>query len=115
MHRDLNKDKVTLMKKFWLIPLWLCVVSLLAPSAALAKGKGKKNATGSQPNVFAQYDANGNGVLDPDEKEAIRKAFANGDQNLKVYDTNGDGKLSDDEIAKIQPPPEPTKGKKKKR
>ena len=51
------------------------------------------------------YDKNHNGVIDEDEKEAIRKDYAadpNGD--LKHFDKNGDGKLDDEEITAIKPP-----------
>jgi len=66
---------------------------------AFAKDKGKKN---KGTDVFAKYDKNANGKLDPDEVEAVKKAFAT-DPDLKQYDTNNDGKLDDNEVAAIKP------------
>lgn len=91
---------VGLMKKLWLIALSIGLIGLAAPSPVLA---GKGNKGNKQPGVFEQYDKNANGVLDTDEKEAILKAFKDGNADLKVYDTNSDGKLSDEEIAAIKP------------
>ena len=87
------------MKKFHLVVVGLCVIGLMAPSAFAGKG-GKKNQA---PDMFSQYDKNANGVLDADEKDAVRKAFEGGNADLKAYDTNSDGKLSDEEIAAIKP------------
>ena len=95
------------MKKTWTIAA-LLALALAAPSAYAKKPKGDKKGGGD---VFSRYDKNGNGVLDPDEKEAIKKAFGT-DPDLKKYDTNGDGKLDDNEIAAIKP--EMAKKKKKK-
>ena len=58
---------------------------------------------------YVWCDKNTNGVLDPEEIEAIKKAFDT-DDSLKKYDTDGNGKLDDKEIAAIKP----AKGKKKK-
>ncbi|HXA15133.1 MAG TPA: hypothetical protein VNW23_08420 [Opitutaceae bacterium] len=92
------------MKKIYLIMTGVCVFGLLAPSVAFAKDK--------KPDVFAQYDVNHNGVLDPDEIAAIRKDYAaDPDGPLKAFDKNNDGKLDDDEIAAIKP----HKHKKKKK
>ena len=58
-----------------------------------------------QGQFFAKYDKNHNGVIDADEKDAIRKDYAaNPDGDLKRFDTNKDGKLDDAEIAAIKPP-----------
>jgi hypothetical protein len=90
------------MKKVWLLaPVFAFVLS---PFAHADKEKKRRGV-----DVFARYDVNHNGVLDPEEKEAIRKAFAT-DPDLKPYDTNGDGKLDENEIAAIKP-----LGKKKKK
>ncbi len=91
------------MKKLHLILSGVCLLGLLAPSAALAEKK---------PDLFAQYNVSHTGVLQPDEIAAIRKDYAaNPDGPLKKYDKNNDGKLSDDEIAAIKP----HKHKKKKK
>ena len=93
------------MKKVWMIAVSVCVWSLV--STSFAAGKAPKGAKGAD--VFAKYDKNTNGVLDPEEIEAIKKAFDT-DDSLKKYDTDGNGKLDDKEIAAIKP----AKGKKKK-
>jgi EF hand len=88
------------MKKFWIFTLAVAVLGFVAPAYAGGKGKEGKH----QPGVFEQYDKNSNGVLDPEEKDAIKKDFEK-DPNgpLKAFDTNSDGKLSDEELAAIQP------------
>ena len=90
------------MKKLYLIAFGVGLLGLMTVPAAFA-GKEKRDKRAALPDVFAQFDKNGNGVLDPDEKEAIRKAYAEGNPDLKAYDKNNDGKLDDDEIAAIQP------------
>jgi hypothetical protein len=108
------------MKKLSLIVAGLCLLGLLAPGAFAAKGDkaAKKNkAPQTVPSdVYAKYDKNYNGILDTDEKDALRTELAN-DAALKAYDTNNDGKLSDDEIAAIpatKAVDAPVKEKKKK-
>lgn len=93
------------MKKSWSI-IALLVLALGTPAAFAKKPKGDK----AGGDVFSKYDKNSNGKLDPDEIEAIKKAFAS-DADLKKYDTNSDGKLDDNEIAAIKP----AEGKKKKK
>lgn len=84
------------MKNTWIIAAMLA----LAIGTPAFAGKGKKKDKG--PDEFALYDKNANGKLDPDEVEAVKKAFET-DTNLKKYDTNSDGKLDDAEIAAIKP------------
>jgi hypothetical protein len=86
------------MKKTWIITA-LLALAIGAPSAFAKKPKGEKTASSG---VFGRYDKNSNGVLDPDEKAAIQKAFGS-DTELKKYDTNGDGKLDENEISAIRP------------
>ena len=94
------------MKRIWLLILGICVIGLAVPSTALA-GKGDKRAErksakqANQPTRLniARFDRNGNGVLDPDEKDAVRKLFA----TLAAFDTNKDGKLDENELAAVQP------------
>ena len=90
------------MKNLWIVVASFAVFGLFAPATSFA-GKNKDKKTDKKPDVFAQFDKNANGVLDADEKEAVRKAFADGNADLKSYDTNSDGKLSDDEMAGIRP------------
>lgn len=93
------------MKKTWIIAT-LLAFAVGMPSFA----KNKKNKDKSA-DVFSRYDKNGNGKLDPDEVEAVKKAFAT-DTDLKQYDTNNDGKLDDNEIAAIKPAEHKKKKKK---
>ncbi len=109
------------MKRWRWIVLAACAVALAAPLADAAKGDRtkKKNTPQTVPSdAYAQYDKNGNGILDADEKDAMRKALAAEPNGLlKAYDTNGDGKLSDEEIAAIpatKAADVPVKKKKKK-
>jgi Ca2+-binding EF-hand superfamily protein len=95
------------MKRICIITATLCVLGFLASwtaSAAKPEGaKGKKD--GPKAKFFEKYDKNHNGLIDADEKEAIRKDFAEKpDGDLKRFDKNNDGKLDDEEIAAIKPP-----------
>lgn len=92
------------MKKIWIAALGLGLFGSLASSNALAA-----KADGPKAKFFAKYDKNHNGIIDENEKEAIRKDYAaNPEGELKRFDANKDGKLDDEEIAAITPP-----GKKK--
>lgn len=86
------------MKKSWSL-IALLVLAIGTPAAFAKKPKGEKKGG---TDVFAKYDKNGNGKLDAEEVEAIKKAFAT-DSDLKKFDTNSDGKLDDNEIAAIKP------------
>ncbi|MEP6673046.1 MAG: hypothetical protein ABJF10_28050 [Chthoniobacter sp.] len=98
-----------------LTPLFLCTAAVLAlalPASVHAGGNpDKKAAKKAAKELMATYDKNGNGSIDGDEVDAVKKAYA-ADPNgaLKQYDTNADGKLDDTEIAAIHA----GKGKKKK-
>ncbi|MEY2429642.1 MAG: hypothetical protein QOJ40_2527 [Verrucomicrobiota bacterium] len=88
------------MKNIFIIATGVCLVGLAAVSPALAD-----KASGPKAKFFAKYDTNHNGVIDEDEKAAIRKDYAaNPDGDLKRFDKNKDGKLDDEEIAAIKPP-----------
>jgi Ca2+-binding EF-hand superfamily protein len=67
--------------------------------AQAGKGGKKKNKGGAD--ILATYDKNGNGKIDGDEVDALKKDFAAGKPELKALDTNNDGTLSDEEIAAI--------------
>src|SRR5437016_14651649 len=87
------------MKRAYIISLSVCLISLLTPSPVFAA-----KSDGPRAKLLAKYDKNKNGVIDEDEKEAIRKDYAaNPDGDLKRFDTNKDGKLDDAEIAAIKP------------
>jgi Ca2+-binding EF-hand superfamily protein len=87
------------MKRIYCVIVGLCLLGALGPSPArAAKSDGKK------AKIIAKYDKNGNGVIDGDEMEAMRRDYAaNPDGELKEFDLNGDGKLDDAEIAAIKP------------
>jgi hypothetical protein len=95
------------MKKTWII------AAMLSLAVGMPAFAGKKNKNKGGTDVFAKYDKNANGKLDPDEVEAVKKAFAT-DPDLKQYDTNSDGKLDDNEIAAIKPAEHKKKKKKDK-
>ena len=62
-------------------------------------------ALGPKAKIFAEFDKNKNGVIDGDEIEAVRKAYAADPKGqFARYDADHDGKLSDAEIAEIKPP-----------
>jgi len=93
--------------------VFLSLLLLAIPGSAAEKKGGKEN--GPKAKFFAKYDTNHNGVIDPDEKAAIRKGYAAApDGDLKRFDTNKDGKLDDEEIAAIKPPSGKKKGAEKK-
>ena len=72
---------------------------MLAPAVGLAAQPGPK------ARIFAEFDKNKNGIIDGDEIEAVRKAYAADPKGpFARYDTDHDGKLSDAEIAAILPP-----------
>ncbi len=82
-----------------------CIIALGLFGWAVPATTFAAKADGPKAKFFAKYDKNHNGVIDEDEKEAIRKDYAadpNGD--LKRFDKNSDGKLDDAEIAAIKPP-----------
>ena len=102
------------MRKLCLITICFCALGLALPSSVLA---GK--ADGKKAKLIAKYDKNSNGVLEADEKQAMRDDYAKDKEGeLKAFDKDGDGKLSDEEIAAIKPgsgkaKEGTTKGKKK--
>ena len=87
------------MKIKFVLPITLCLFGAFTSfDASAAKEDGPK------AKALAKYDKNGNGVIDGDEKDAIRRDYAaNPNGELKRFDTDGDGKLSDEEIAAIKP------------
>ncbi len=88
----------------------LCA-GVFALAGGLAEAKPKKDERSGGTYGVARFDVNENGVLDPEEIQALRAAFAAGDTALKALDTNNNGKLDDSEIAVIRLP-SASKGKK---
>ncbi|MCX7887312.1 MAG: hypothetical protein N3B01_08705 [Verrucomicrobiae bacterium] len=113
------------MRTMHCIMIAACLTAFLAPSTIAAKGEGRRKEKKRkaeqlvQSDVYAKYDKNYNGILDTEEKEAIRKDFAAGSELLKGCDTNKDGKLSDEEInaipavKKAEAPPQKERKRKK--
>ena len=88
------------MKKACIIALTLALFGLALPTGAFAD-----KASAAISYFIAKYDKNHNGVIDADEKDAIRKDYAaNPDGPLKKFDKNRDGKLDDEELAAIKLP-----------
>jgi hypothetical protein len=95
------------------ITLWVTVLaagSLLAASSARAQSEGisaaakklEKREARRELAALKKYDANGNGMLDPNEI-AAKKADAKAKRDaavVKKYDANGNGVLDPDEVAK---------------
>jgi Ca2+-binding EF-hand superfamily protein len=92
------------MKKPLLLLVAGAILALSCPTVSqAAKDPDKKAAKQAIKAVLKQYDTNGNGVIDGDEKDVVRKAYeADQDGPLKRFDTNNDGKLDDGELAAIQ-------------
>jgi len=80
----------------------LTLALLLAGSHLLhAETPGKTFGDGTLPEALRQYDVNGDGILDAEERQAAkadREAKLN-TARLNRWDTNGDGKIDDAERA----------------
>ena len=90
------------MKSTQLILTAALAIAIPASVFAGAKDPAAKEAKKAARQAIAQYDKNGNGTIDADEADALKKAFdADKTGPLKQFDLNGDGKLDDSEIAAI--------------
>ena len=105
------------MKKLFIIAMGLCVLGLLAPSVASAKGKKDKSHSASpSAAILAQYDTDKDGQLSDTEVTALQKDYAtNKTEILKQFDVNNDGKLDDSEITALKASLAPKAGKKGKK
>ncbi len=92
------------MKKLLIIAASLCVLGLLAPSVASAKGKKHKDDSASaSAAILAQYDTDKDGQLSDAETAALQKDYADKKTEiLKPFDVNNDGKLDDAEISALK-------------
>lgn len=94
----------------------LLSASLLTLPVLNAQETGKNQAVPdrkakNEARMLAKFDANHNGVLDPDERAAMEKFKAERKaQRLAKYDKNGDGKLEKSEKAAMRAE-HPGKGK----
>jgi Ca2+-binding EF-hand superfamily protein len=81
----------------------LTVLALFAAAAAAhaaTPGAGRTFGDGTLPEFLVPYDANGDGKLSAEEREAARKDRATRrEEALAKWDTDGDGKLSPAELA----------------
>ena len=103
------------MKNQIFLPALLALLSLAAPSPVFAgKKEGKANKADKKAlhQAVRHFDTNGDGKLEGDEAEAVRKSFA-ADPNgpAKSRDSDHNGQLEDVEITSVQVKP---KGEKKK-
>ncbi len=84
------------------VVLGVCAALAATTHVFGAKADGPK----ARARVYAQFDKNSNGVLEPQERDAMRKAYeADKHGELRWFDRDQDGKLSDAEIDLIKPPP----------
>jgi Ca2+-binding EF-hand superfamily protein len=92
------------MKKLFIIAMGLCVLGLLAPSIASAKGKKHADSSANSSNaILAQFDTDKDGQLSDTEVAALQKDYAaNKTEILKKFDVNNDGKLDDTEVAALK-------------
>jgi hypothetical protein len=101
------------MKTRFAVSTIILTFLIAAPLTFAKKKDGSETTTGTTYGM-ERFDLNQNGILEDDEKAAIKKAFAEGDVAAKMLDTNKNGILDDSEIAAIKLPPPPKKKKKNK-
>ena len=96
-------------------PRRLLFASMALLGAAVLPAAGRANQadfTAARDQAFTQADADGNGVLSPDEfaafHDAMRRALEA--KHFAKIDTNGDGVISHDELAAARPPHRPCGG-----
>lgn len=84
-----------------------CAAVLALPLAARAEPNEKPDREARRTAMLKKFDANGNGQLDPEEREKMREEMAKGEGRdperlkkiLERFDKDGDGKLSEEERA----------------
>ena len=86
------------MKRIGMMTLAACLTGLLAQAADAEKKPGPAAAT--RKSLIEKYDTNGDGKLDPAEREAARAEIQKQREaeRLKKYDKNHDGKLDEAEM-----------------
>jgi len=92
--------------------LFASVALLGAAALPAATRANQADFAAARDKAFAAADADGNGVLSPDEftafHDAMRQAFEA--KRFAKIDTNGDGVISHDELAAAPPPHRPCGG-----
>lgn len=85
-----------------------CAAILTLPLTAQAEPNEKPDRKARRAAMLKKFDANGNGQLDPEEREKMRAEMTKGGgrrdpermkKMLERFDKDGDGKLSEDERA----------------
>lgn len=84
-----------------------CVAVLALPLTARAEPNEKPNREARRAAMLKKFDANGNGKLDPEEREKMQAEMPKGEGRdpermkklLEQFDKDGDGKLSQEERA----------------
>lgn len=105
------------MKNKVLLPAFLALLSIAAPSPVLAgkkEGKANKAEKKALHEAVRHFDTNGDGKLEGEEAETARKSFAaepNGP--AKSLDADQNGQLEESEITGVQVKPKGAKKKQK--
>ncbi len=82
-----------------------CTAVLALPLTARAEPNEKPDREARRAAMLKKFDTNGNGKIDPEEREKMRAEMAKGGggapermkKMLERFDKDGDGKLSEDE------------------
>jgi len=85
----------------------VCTAVLALPLTARAAPDKNPDREARRAAMLKKFDANGNGQLDPEEREKMREEMAKGEgrdpermkKMLERFDKDGDGKLSEEERA----------------
>jgi hypothetical protein len=95
--------KEQVMKKSWISLVSVCSVgflAILAMSCEIATADDKTFGNGVLPDFLAQYDVNDDGIIDEEERQAIKEARAAARaERIAEFDIDGNGNLSPEEKA----------------
>ena len=104
------------MTRIRIVSITACFSALILAATAQAAPSEQKDSAARKAEMMNKFDTNGNGTLDPEEKEKLRAEMQNrrGGRNrkewtpeqraemLKKFDKDGDGMLSDTEKATLR-------------